>query len=60
MMLNIVLALLFGIFLSGQIYKLTLYTGNKKAVHSQGWLGGMLGVLVTGCPSCTISLASFL
>jgi hypothetical protein len=56
---NILLALLFGIFLAGQIYKIVMMQG-KKRVHKRGFLGGILGVLITGCPSCTIGVASFL
>jgi hypothetical protein len=33
---------------------------HKKAVHGTGFFGGFLGILITGCPSCTIWLASFL
>jgi hypothetical protein len=34
--------------------------GGKKAFHAQGRLGGIFGALFTGCPSCSIGLASFL
>jgi hypothetical protein len=58
--LNVVLALLFGIFLAGQIYKINLMKSKKKALQTQGRLGGIFGAFLTGCPSCSISLASFL
>jgi hypothetical protein len=32
----------------------------RKKIHKRGFLGGLLGVVVTGCPSCTMGLASFL
>jgi uncharacterized protein YqhQ len=51
--LNLLLGLLFGIFLAGQIYKINLMK-HKKAVHGTGFFGGFLGILITGCPSCTI------
>lgn len=58
--LNLVLALLFGTFIAGQIYKIHLMKSWKKTLQAQGRLGGIVGAFLTGCPSCSIGLASFL
>ncbi|MDR3169144.1 MAG: hypothetical protein LBU27_05285 [Candidatus Peribacteria bacterium] len=42
------------------MYKIKLMKSGKKALQTQGRLGGIFGAFLTGCPSCSISLASFL
>lgn len=56
--LDIFLAILFGIFLAGTLYKM-IYFGNKKT--SKLWfVWWFLGSLVWGCTSCSLTLASYL
>jgi len=51
------LALLFGIFLAITLYKYKRF----DTVKTTTWfLWGFLGVLVSGCPSCSITFATYL
>lgn len=58
--LHILLSILFGIFLSGQIYKIYAMWTIKTEGKSKGILWWIFGVLITGCPSCSIGIASYL
>lgn len=58
--LHILLSILFGLFLSGQIYKIYTMWTKKNQGKSRGILWWVLGILITGCPSCSIGIASYL
>jgi hypothetical protein len=54
------IAILFSIFLSISIYKYTKFSKFDVSENSSSILGTFLAVLVTGCPACSITLASYL
>lgn len=55
---NIIFSLLFALFISGQVYKIREF---KKVGNNSGqWLvWWILGSIFVWCPSCTISIASY-
>ncbi|MCD5382894.1 hypothetical protein LR002_02115 [Candidatus Gracilibacteria bacterium] len=55
--LTILNSILFGIFLGGTLYKIDFFSVKKSGI---GLLGGFLGAIVSGCPACSITLASYL
>ena len=58
--LSIIIAILFWVFVASSLYKLKYFatTGNKsKLSWGAGWV---LWVIVSGCPSCSITLASYI
>ncbi len=56
---DVLLAALFGLNLSLLIYKAKLASLSKK-ITATTTLGGILSVLITGCPACSLTLASYL
>lgn len=57
--LDITNSVLFGGFVSAFAYKWYLFRDQSKTSYS--WRGGgIFSVLVTGCPACSITLASYL
>lgn len=58
--LGILLALLFGINIALLVIKLTMSGNVKKREGATTTFGGIIGVLVTGCPTCSITLASYI
>ena len=52
-----IIAVLFGLFLWSTVYKINFFKWWKSWVGLFGWL---LGILVTWCPSCSITLASYI
>lgn len=58
--LHILLSGLFGLFLAGQVYKIKNMWINDTQGKTQGFLGGVFGIIITGCPSCSIGIASYL
>jgi len=58
-LLHGILSILFGLFVSAQIYKFYYFKTINTKQNSWGILGGILGILITGCPSCSITLASY-
>lgn len=54
------IALLFGLFLAATVYKI-LYFSSASSKQIGGWLlGWLFWVLVSWCPLCSITLASYL
>ncbi|MFP4524483.1 MAG: hypothetical protein ACLFO2_04215 [Candidatus Woesearchaeota archaeon] len=58
--LGILLALLFGLNAGLLWYKLRLASAVKASETGTTLAGGFLGLLVTGCPACSITIASYL
>jgi len=54
--LNTIIALLFWLFIWGTIYKIQYFNVKKSGVWLLGWF---LGILVSGCPACSITFASY-
>lgn len=48
---------LFGSFLALNVYKMSLFSVDKASIGIFWWF---LGILVTWCPSCSITLASYI
>lgn len=58
--LHILVTILFALFVVGQVYKFKTIWSVKDSGKGQGVIWGILGSLITWCPSCSISLASYL
>jgi len=57
--LHLLLSILFGIFIMTHIYKYRVSWVNIK--NKTTWLFWMLlGIIVTGCPACSVTLAAYL
>jgi len=55
--LTYTIALLFGIFFGSTLYKIKTFSAWNSWVGVVGWF---LGILVAGCPACSITLASYI
>ncbi len=55
--LTVIISLLFGLFLGATLYKMKYFSIKKSWIGVIGWF---LWVLVSGCPACSITLASYL
>ena len=55
--LNSIIALLFWLFIGGTIYKIQYFSVKKSCIWFLGWF---LGILISSCPACSITLASYL
>ncbi|MDQ7009104.1 MAG: hypothetical protein Q9M94_02335 [Candidatus Gracilibacteria bacterium] len=55
--LTVIISLLFGLFIGATLYKINYFSVKKSGI---GILGGFIGALVSGCPACSITLASYL
>ncbi len=58
--LNIGISLLFSIFLSIFMYKYIKFSSFSTKEGTSSIIGSFFGVLLTGCPACSLSLASYL
>lgn len=56
---DIVNVLLIAIFVASFSYKRRLF-GSESKNNKSGWIGSFTSVIVSGCPSCSITLASYL
>lgn len=57
--LHILLSILFGFFVSLQVYKITTFKKlEKKSVWWRIWW--VIGTIITGCPVCGVTLMSYL
>jgi hypothetical protein len=57
--INIFITLLFGLFVASFIYRRSLFWRHEKR-SGLGVVWGFLGALVSGCPACSVSFASYL
>jgi hypothetical protein len=55
--LTVIIALLFWLFIAATLYKINYFSIKKSWVWIIWWF---LGALVSGCPACSITLASYL
>lgn len=58
--LQIIIIVLFGLFFPITIYKYVKFSSISVKENSSSLVGTFLGYLITGCPTCTFTLASFL
>ena len=54
------ISVLFSIFISISIYKIVLFSDYSAKENTTSLIGGVLTVLVAGCPACSITLASYI
>lgn len=59
LILDIVNTVFFGLFAASFSYKRFTFATVKEQHHS-GWFGSVLAAIVSGCPSCSITLATYL
>jgi len=55
--LTITISILFGLFVGSTLYKMIYFSSEKKS--SIWFIWWFLGILVSGCPACSITLASY-
>ncbi len=55
--LTVIISLLFGTFLASSVYKFTFFSTKKYWIGLFWWF---IWLVVSGCPACSITLASYL
>lgn len=55
-----IMTLLFGLFVAGSTTKRKRNMIIQPANQAKGRLGWLLGVIIAGCPTCSITLASYM
>jgi hypothetical protein len=60
LILQFLIALLLALFISISIYKFNYFRKFSAKEQSSSVIGGILGFLVAGCPSCSITFASYI
>lgn len=56
---DIINIILIWLFVASFVYKRRLF-GSSSKNNQSGWFGSITSVLVSGCPACSITLASYL
>ena len=56
----LLIALFFSSFLVLSIYKINYFRSFEMKEGASGGVGAFLGILVIGCPACSITLASYI
>ncbi len=54
------ISVLFSIFVSVSVYKIILFSDFSIKENTTGFFGGLLTVVVAGCPACSVTLASYI
>ncbi|MCH8519327.1 MAG: hypothetical protein LAT82_01065 [Nanoarchaeota archaeon] len=57
---QILISVLFSLFVVLSVFKLYYFSNSSVTQSGIGSFGSMLGVLVAGCPACSITIASYL
>ena len=58
--LQLFIAVLFSMFLTVSVYKINYFKKISKKESATGVFGAFLGLIVVGCPSCSVTIASYL
>lgn len=58
--LQSIITILFAIFLPVSVYKYVKFSSFSLKENTTSGFGAFIGVLVAGCPACSITLASYL
>lgn len=58
-MLHLILSILFGFFIAWTVYKTRLFRTIPSEDAARGGVWGFLGILVSWCSACSITLASY-
>ncbi len=57
---NILITLIFGLFIWSTVYKILYFSTPTKRHLWVWWFASFFWILVSGCPACSISVASYL
>ena len=57
--LQLFIAVLFSMFLTISVYKINYFRKISKKESAKGVFGAFLGLIVVGCPSCSVTIASY-
>ncbi len=57
--LQLFIAGLFSMFLTVSVYKINYFRKFSKGKSTIGVFGAFLGLIVVGCPSCSVTIASY-
>lgn len=57
---QVLISLLFAIFLPVSVYKYVKFSSFSAKENASSFFGTFIGVLVAGCPACSITLASYI
>jgi hypothetical protein len=60
LILDILVAILFWLFIWSTVYKIMYFAWPTKKTMWVWWVASFFWILVSGCPSCSITLASYL
>ncbi len=60
LILMYLIAFLFSVFLTITIYKINYFRRFESGSGVVGGFGSLIGILVVGCPACSITLASYI
>jgi len=58
--LEIIISFLIAIFIPISIYKFKKFNKISLKENSSSFFGGFLGILIVGCPACSITFASYI
>ncbi len=54
------ISVLFAIFVAVSIYKIILFSDFSVKENTSSFIGGIVTVIVAGCPACSVTLASYI
>lgn len=54
------IAIFFSLFITLSIFKIFYFSSSSVKEGTTGGLGSILGVLVAGCPACSLTIATYL
>jgi len=57
--LEVIISILFAMFITSSIYKFNKFNKISLRENISGSAGSFLGILVVGCPACSITFASY-
>ena len=60
LILQNIISVLFALFITLSAYKFFMFSNISIKGNTSGTVGGLLGVLVAGCPACSITIASYI
>lgn len=58
--LQIIISLLFALFVTISVYKYVMFSNFSMKSNASSGIGTFFGILVAGCPACSITLASYI
>ena len=58
--LHVLLSVVFALFIAASVFKVRYFSHIEKTKSATWFLGSFLGIIVVGCPSCSLTLASYI